>query len=272
MIPVFGSVWACWYDFWSLVEHSRFVGSGYHKLFSETQVTFSCATLVLVGLSLDNPINFDILFVNTFITQLPIVFGELSSISLAGVFERRFVVSISTFKLWLRETIIVFRRMIWGTDSCLINNTFYSHAMSFQRAVFRFITVAGTWWGDSLFLRLQDLMGMTTDDWSLITQLPVGFGEHSSICLAGVFERRFVVSIATFKLWLRETILVHVFLRMIWGTDSCFINYTFYSHAMSFQRAVFRFITVVGTWWGDSLFLRLQDLMIMTTDDWSLIT
>ena len=141
--------------------------------------------------------------------------------------------------------------------------------MSFQRAVFMFITVAGTWWGDSIFLRLQDLMIMTTDDLYLITQLPVGFGEHSSICLAGVFERRFVVSIATFKLWLRETISVHVFFRMIWGTDSWFINYTLFSHAMSFQRAVFRFITVAGTWWGHSLFRRLQDLMIMTTDDWS---
>ena len=119
-----------------------------------------------MGLSLDTPINFDVLLVNTFITQLPVVFGELGRISLAGVFERRFVISIATFELWLRETIVVFFCVIWGTNRCFVNNTLYSHAVSFQRAVFRFITVAGTWWGDSLFLRLQDPMVMTTDDWS----------------------------------------------------------------------------------------------------------
>ena len=46
-----------------------------------------------MGLSLDIPINFDVLLINTFITQLPVVFGELGHISLAGVFERRFVIS-----------------------------------------------------------------------------------------------------------------------------------------------------------------------------------
>ena len=119
-----------------------------------------------MGLSLDTPINFDVLLINTFITQLPVVFGELGCVSLAGVFERRFVISIATFELWFRETIVVFFGMIWGTDRCFVNNTLYSRAVSFQRAVFRFITVAGTWWGDSLFFRLQDLMVMTTDDWS----------------------------------------------------------------------------------------------------------
>ena len=104
-----------------------------------------------MGLSLDTPINFDVLLINTFITQLPVVFGELGCVSLAGVFERRFVISIATFELWFRETIVVFLGMIWGTDRCFVNNTLYSHAVSFQRAVFRFITVAGTWWGDSLF-------------------------------------------------------------------------------------------------------------------------
>ena len=122
-----------------------------------------------MGSSLDTPINFDVLLINTFITQLPVVFGELGRISLAGVFERRFVVSIATFELWFRETIVVFLGMIWGTDRCFVNNTLYSHAVSFQRAVFRFITVAGTWWGDSLFFRLQDLMVMTTDDGKILT-------------------------------------------------------------------------------------------------------
>ena len=113
-----------------------------------------------MGLSLDTPINFDVLLINTFITQLPVVFGELGCVSLAGVFERRFVISIATFELWFRETIVVFLGMIWGTDRCFVNNTLYSRAVSFQRAVFRFITVAGTWWGDNLFFRLQDLMVM----------------------------------------------------------------------------------------------------------------
>ena len=119
-----------------------------------------------MGLSLDIPINFDVLLINTFITQLPVLFGELGRISLAGEFERRFVINVATFELWLRETIVVFLGMIWGTDRCFVNNTLYSHTVSFQRAVFRFITVAGTWWGDSLFRRHQDLMVMTTDDWS----------------------------------------------------------------------------------------------------------
>ena len=105
-----------------------------------------------MGLSLDIPINFDVLLINTFITQLPVVFGELGRISLAGVFERRFVISVATFELWLRDTIAVFLGMIWGTDRCFVNNTLYSHTVSFQRAVFRFITVAGTWWGYSLFV------------------------------------------------------------------------------------------------------------------------
>ena len=117
-------------------------------------------------LSLDIPINFDVLLINTFITQLPVIFGELGRISLAGVFERQFVISVATFELWLRETIVVFLGMIWGTDRCFVNNTLYAHAVSFQRAVFRYITVAGTWWGDSLFRRLQDIMVITTDDWS----------------------------------------------------------------------------------------------------------
>ena len=38
-----------------------------------------------MGLSLDTPINFDVLLINTFITQLPVVFGELGCVSLAGV-------------------------------------------------------------------------------------------------------------------------------------------------------------------------------------------
>ena len=97
-----------------------------------------------MGLSLDTPINFDVLLINTFITQLPIVFGELGRISLAGVLERRFVISIATFEFWLRETIVVFLGIIWGTDRCFVNNKLYSHIVSFQRAVFRFITVAGT--------------------------------------------------------------------------------------------------------------------------------
>ena len=97
-----------------------------------------------MGLSLDTPINFDVLLINTFITQLPVVSGELGCVSLAGVFERRFVISIATFELWFRETIVVFLGMIWGTDRCFVNNTLYSHAVSFQRAVFRFITVALT--------------------------------------------------------------------------------------------------------------------------------
>ena len=97
-----------------------------------------------MGLSLDTPINFDVLLINTFITQLPVVFGELGCVSLAGVFERRFVISIATFELGFRETIVVFLGMIWGTDRCFVNNILYSHAVSFQRAVFRFITVALT--------------------------------------------------------------------------------------------------------------------------------
>ena len=97
-----------------------------------------------MALSLDTPINFDVLLINTFITQLPVVFGELGCVSLAGVFERRFVISIATFELWFRETIVVFLGMIWGTDRCFVNDTLYSRAVSFQRAVFRFMTVAGT--------------------------------------------------------------------------------------------------------------------------------
>ena len=97
-----------------------------------------------MGLSFDTPIKFDVLLINTFITQLPVVFGELGRFSLAGVIERRFVISIATFELWLRDTKVVFIGMVWGTDRCFINNTLYSHALSFQRAVFRFITVAGT--------------------------------------------------------------------------------------------------------------------------------
>ena len=37
-----------------------------------------------MGLSLDNPINFDILHVNTFITQLPVVFEEVVVFLLLG--------------------------------------------------------------------------------------------------------------------------------------------------------------------------------------------
>ena len=88
-----------------------------------------------MGLSLDTPINYDIPFVKTCITQLPVVFGELSSISLAGVLERRFLVSIATCKLWLRGAIIVFLGMIWDTDGCWINYTLYSQVMPFQRAL-----------------------------------------------------------------------------------------------------------------------------------------
>ena len=122
--------------------------------------------LYLWACHIDTPINFDVLLINTFITQLPEVFGKLGRIYLAWVFERQFVISIATFELWLRATIVVFLGTIWGTDRCFVNNTLYSHAVSFQRAVFRFITVAGTRWGDSLFLSFQDLMVMATDDWS----------------------------------------------------------------------------------------------------------
>ena len=82
-----------------------------------------------MGLSFETPINFDVLLINTFITQLPVVFGELGRISLAGVFERRLMISIGTF--------VVFIGMIRGTDRCFVNNTLYAHAVSFQRAVFR---------------------------------------------------------------------------------------------------------------------------------------
>ena len=123
-----------------------------------TQVTSNCTTLVSMGLLLHTPINIDVLLFNTFITQLPIVFGELSVISLAGVFEIIFVVSIATFELWFREIIILFLGMIWHSDSCIINYKLYLHAVSFPKAVFGFITVAGTGWGDRIFLRLQDLM------------------------------------------------------------------------------------------------------------------
>ena len=51
-----------------------------------------------MGLSFDTPINFDVLLINTFITQLPVVFGELGCVSLVGVFERPFVISIATFE------------------------------------------------------------------------------------------------------------------------------------------------------------------------------
>ena len=145
-----------------------------------------------MGLSLDTPINFDVLLINTFITQLPVVFGELGCVSLAGVFERRFVIGIATFELWFRETIVVFLGMIWGTDRCFVNNTLYSSAVSFQRAVFRFITVAGTWWGDSLFFRLQDLLNaphhcvehsrgriLTTSATYTLDMHPVVLVEHS---------------------------------------------------------------------------------------------
>ena len=134
-----------------------------------------------MGLSLDTPINFDVLLINTFIRQLPVVFWEHGRISLAGVLERRFVISITTFELWLRETIVVFLGMICGTDRCFVNTTLYSHAVFFQRAVFKFITAAGTWWGDGLFFRLQETYGY--DYWWLIPCL-----EHSNMTLSQYFH------------------------------------------------------------------------------------
>ena len=76
-----------------------------------------------MGLSLDTPINFDVLLINTFITQLPVVFGELGCVSLAGVFERRFVISIATFELWFRETIVVFLGMIWHSRGRILTTS-----------------------------------------------------------------------------------------------------------------------------------------------------
>ena len=116
-----------------------------------------------MGLSIDTPINFDVLLINTFITQLPVVFGELGCVSLAGVFERRFVISIATFELWFRETIVVFLGMIWGHWSLLCKQHIVLPCSVLSEGSLQVYHSCRHVMGWQSFFRLQDLMVMTTD-------------------------------------------------------------------------------------------------------------
>ena len=162
-----------------------------------------------MGLSLDTRINCDVLLINTFITQLPVVFGGIGRICLAGVLDRRFVFSIATFELWLRETIVVFLGMIWGTDRCFVNTTLYSNAVTLQRTVFRFITVAGTWWDDGLFsdfkilwlwlLMIDTMFGTQQDDTFTVFPLKnMWYGCPTWECRSRSSRKRLPVLVVTF--------------------------------------------------------------------------